>query len=173
LIVLFNRIEGYYAHAADDLGIDVIPGPLVRKRSLVVVPVTNVSRLTHYVLSEGVSLADEVIAVTVTFEGVQVGLPDYQVERKWQEWSPGVPLRVLHTEFASIVEPIVGLVDELRADKDCHVVVLIPVGIPQRFRYRLLHNQTDLALAAELHKRQDIIVARVPMPIMVEKPRRR
>ena len=173
LIVLFNRIEGYYAHAADDLGIDVIPGPLVRKRSLVVVPVTNVSRLTHYVLSEAVSLADEVIAVTVTFEGVQVGLPDYQVERKWQEWSPGVPLRVLHTEFASIVEPIVGLVDELRADKDCHVVVLIPVGIPQRFRYRLLHNQTDLALAAELHKRQDIIVARVPMPIMVEKPRRR
>jgi amino acid transporter len=173
LIVLFNRIEVYYSHAAQDLGIDVIPGPLVRKRTLVVVPVTNVSRLTHHALSKAISLGDEVMAVTVTFEGVQVGLPDYQVERKWQEWSPGVPLRVLHTEFASIVEPIVGLVDELRADTDCHVAVLIPIGIPQRFRYRLLHNQVDLALAAELHKRQDIIVARVPMPIMVEKPRRR
>jgi amino acid transporter len=169
LIVLFNRIEVYYSQAAEDLGIDVIPGPLVRRRTLVVVPVTNVSRLTHHVLSEAISLGDEVMAVTVTFEGVQVGLPDYQVERKWQEWSPGVPLRVLHTEFASIVEPIVGLVDELRADTDCHVVVLIPVGIPQRVRYRLLHNQVDLALATELHQRPDVIVARVPMPIMVKR----
>jgi hypothetical protein len=170
LIVLFNRIEVYYSHAAEDLGIDVIPGPLVRRRTLIVVPVTNVSRLTHHVLSEAISLGDEVMAVTVTFEGVQVGLPDYQVERKWQEWSPGVPLRVLHTEFASIVEPIVGLVDELRADTECDVAVLIPVGIPQRLRYRLLHNQVDLALATELHKRQDVIVARVPMPITVKRP---
>jgi amino acid transporter len=173
LIVLFNRIEVYYSHAAEDLGIDAIPGPVIRKRSLVVVPVTTVSRLTQHVLSEAMSLGDEVMAVTVAFDGVQVGLPDYQVERKWLEWNPGVPLRVLHTEFASIVEPIAGLVDELRADTDCHVAVLIPVGIPRRLRYRLLHNQVDLALAAELYKRQDIIVARVPMPIMVEKPRRR
>jgi amino acid transporter len=173
LIVLFNRIEVYYSQAAEDLGIDLIPGPLVRKRTLVVVPVTSVSRLTHHVLSEAISLGDEVMAVTVTFDGVQVGLPDYQVERKWQEWSPGVPLRVLHTEFASIVQPIARLVDELRADTECHVAVLIPVGIPRRLRYRLLHNQVDLALAAELHKRPDVIVARVPMPIMVKKPHRR
>jgi amino acid transporter len=173
LIVLLNRIEVYYSQAAEDLGIDVIPGPLVRRRTLVVVPVTNVSRLTHHVLSEAISLGDEVMAVTVTFEGVQVGLPDYQVERKWQEWSPGVPLRVLHTEFASVVEPIVGLVDELRADTDCHVVVLIPVGIPRRVRYRLLHNQVDLALATELHKRPNVIVARVPMPIVVKNTHRR
>jgi hypothetical protein len=173
LMVLFNRIEVYYSDAAEDLGIDLIPGPLVRKRTLVVVPVTSVSRLTHHVLSEAISLGDEVMAVTVTFDGVQVGLPDYQVERKWQEWSPGVPLRVLHTEFASIVQPIARLVDELRADTECHVAVLIPVGIPRRLRYRLLHNQVDLALAAELHKRPDVIVARVPMPIMVKKTHRR
>jgi amino acid transporter len=172
LIVLFNRIEVYYSHAAEDLGIDVIPGPLVRKHTLVVVPVTSVSRLTHHVLSAAISLGDEVMAVTVMFDGVQVGLPDYQVERKWQEWNPGVPLRVLHTEFASVVQPIAGLVDELRADTDCHVAVLIPVGIPRRFRYRLLHNQVDLALATELHRRPDVIVARVPMPIMRAERRR-
>jgi amino acid transporter len=165
LILLFNRVEAYYTRAAKDLGIGVIPGPLDRRRTVVVVPVTNVSRLTQHVLSEAISLGDQVIAATVVFDGEEAGLPDYGVERKWQEWNPGVPLRVLHTDYASIVQPIVRFVDELRGDPDQQVVVLIPVAIPERLRYRLLHNQVDLALAAELHRRSDVVVARIPMPI--------
>jgi hypothetical protein len=92
-----------------------------------------------------------------------VGLPKTEVERQWQEWNPGVPLRILHTEYASIVQPILRFVDELRARKDCQVVVLIPVLIPERLRYRPLHNQLDLALSSALHHRPDVVVARVPM----------
>lgn len=44
-------------------------------------------------------------------------------------------------------------------------MVLIPVVIPERIRYRLLHNQVDLVLASELRRRPDVIVARVSMPI--------
>ncbi len=170
LILLFNRVEAYYTRAARELGTGVVPGPLYRKRTVVVVPVTNVSRLTRHALSEAISLGDEVIAVTVVFDGVEVGLPDFEVERRWREWSPGVALRVLHTEYASIVQPIVHLVDELRADRDRQVVVLIPVVIPERLRYRLLHNQVDLALATELRRRSDVVVARVPMPISAGRP---
>ena len=43
--------------------------------------------------------------------------------------------------------------------------MLIPVLIPERVRYRLLHNQVDLVLANELHHRPDVVVARVPMSI--------
>jgi amino acid transporter len=170
LILLFNRVEAYYTRAARELGTGVVPGPLYRKRTVVVVPVTNVSRLTRHALSEAISLGDEVIAVTVVFDGVEVGLPDFDVERRWREWSPGVALRVLHTDYASIVQPIVHLVDELRADRDRQVVVLIPVVIPERLRYRLLHNQVDLALATELRRRSDVVVARVPMPISAGRP---
>jgi len=63
------------------------------------------------------------------------------------------------------VRPIVRLVDELRARKDRQVVVLIPVVIPERLRYRFLHNQLDLALSSALHHRPDVVVARVPMLI--------
>lgn len=170
LILLFNRVEAYYTRAARELGTGVVPGPLYRKRTVVVVPVTNVSRLTRHALSEAISLGDEVIAVTVVFDGVEVGLPDFDVERRWREWSPGVALRVLRTDYASIVQPIVQLVDELRADRDRQVVVLIPVVIPERLRYRLLHNQVDLALATELRRRSDVVVARVPMPISAGRP---
>lgn len=165
LIVLFDRIEGYYARAADELGAGIIPPPPDRKRTVVVVPVTDVSRLTQHALSEAISLGDDVMAVTVVFDGETVGLPVTDVESMWAEWNPGVPLRVLHTEYASIVQPIMALVDELRSRHDRQVVVLIPVVIPERVRYRLLHNQVDLALTSELHRRSDVVVARVPVPI--------
>ena len=54
LIVLFNRVEAYYSRAAEELATGVIPPQPERKRTLVVVPVTNVSRLTQHVLSEAI-----------------------------------------------------------------------------------------------------------------------
>ncbi len=165
LILLFNRIEAYYRRTGEELEIGVIPPPLHRKHTVVVVPVTVVSRLTRFALSEAVSLGEEVLAVTVVFDGEGPGLPPHDVEADWAEWNTGIPLRVLHTQYASIVQPILRLVDELRAQRDRQVVVLIPVVIPDRFRYRLLHNQVDLALATELRRRPDVVVARVPLPL--------
>jgi hypothetical protein len=63
------------------------------------------------------------------------------------------------------VQPILDLVDQLRAESECQLVVLIPSVIPERLRYRLLHNQLDLALTSALRRRPDVVVARVPMPI--------
>jgi amino acid transporter len=164
-IILFNRIEAYYGRAGRELAIGVIPPPPERKRTVVVVPVINVSRLTQHALSEAISLGDDVMAVTVVFDGATAGLPAADVEAQWEQWNPGVELRVLHTDYSSVVGPIVGLVDELRAEDDRQVVVLIPVIVPDRLRYRLLHNQIDLALASELRRRPDVVVARVPLLI--------
>jgi hypothetical protein len=158
-------VEAYYGRAAEELGIGIIPPSPERRGTVVVVPVTNVSRLTRHALSEALSMGDEVVAVTVAFDSGSVGLPASDVERQWRQWDPGVPLEVLHTDYASIVQPIVGFVDELIATRDRQIVVLIPVVIPDRLRYRLLHNQTDLALASALRRRADVVVARVPMPI--------
>ncbi|MGA2835171.1 MAG: APC family permease [Acidimicrobiales bacterium] len=165
LIVLFNRIESYYARAGKELETGIIPAPLDPRHTVVVVPVNSVSRLTQHALSEAVSLGDRVIAVTVVFDSREAGLPPNDIEVKWAEWNPGVPLRVLHTDYASIVRPIMDLVDELRARRDIQVVVLIPVVIPERIRYRALHNQIDVALSSALHRRPDVVVARVPVPV--------
>jgi hypothetical protein len=165
LIVLFNRIEAYYALARDELETGVIPAPLDPKHTVVVVPVNTVSRLTQHALSEAVSLGDRVIAVTVVFDGIDPGRPRTEIEEQWDTWNPGVPLRVLHTNYTSIVRPIMGLVDELRARSDIQVVVLVPVVIPEHFRYRILHNQIDVALTSALHRRPDVVVARVPVPV--------
>ena len=143
----------------------MIPAPLDPKHTVAVVPVNSVSRLTQHVLPEAVSPGNHVIAVMVVFDGVDPGRPGNEIEEQREIWNPGVPLSVLHTNYASIVRPIMGFVDELRAVPDQQVVVLIPVVIPERIRYRLLHNQIDVALTSALHKRPDVVVARVPVPV--------
>jgi hypothetical protein len=77
-------------------------------------------------------------------------------------------LRLLHTEFVLVVQPIVALIDELRARHDEQIVVLIPVVIPSKLRYRFLHNQIDLVLSSALRSRSDVVVARVPFAISDE-----
>jgi hypothetical protein len=51
------------------------------------------------------------------------------------------------------------------AKGDQQIVVLIPIVIPSRWRYRILHNQIDLALSAALRTRSDVVVARVPITL--------
>ncbi|MGH3190326.1 MAG: hypothetical protein ACRDPY_20755 [Streptosporangiaceae bacterium] len=50
------------------------------------------------------------------------------------------------------------------------IMVLIPVAVPDRLRYRPLHNHFDLVLTAALRNRPDILTARVEMTLHV--PRR-
>jgi len=60
----------------------------------------------------------------------------------------------------------VAFIDQLRAEHpDDQLVVLIPVIRPDKLRYRILHNQIDLVLSSALRGRDDIVVARVTVPL--------
>ncbi len=73
---------------------------------------------------------------------------------------------MVHTEYASIVRPLIAFVDEQRVDHPDHqIVVLIPYVVPRRLRERILHNQLDVALSAALRSRTDLVVARVPLSV--------
>jgi hypothetical protein len=166
-IGLFSRIRAYYRRVGRDLRLDEVPPKPARSRTIVIVPVTGVSRLTRYALSEALSLGDSVTAVRVVLDGD--GADGEQTARRmrdeWAQWDPGVPLVVLHTEYASVVEPILGYIDHTCQVHTEQVVVLIPAIIPPRLRYRLLHNHLDLVLSAALRSRPDVVVARVSMPL--------
>ncbi len=167
-VLLFLRIRAYYRRAAVELGIGSLPEKPVAKQTLVIVPVSNISELTRFAVSEALSLSANVIAVSVATEQAD-GEPGYseELQREWSQWNPGPPLEILHTEFSSIVDPIVAFIDQERAKGDRQIVVLIPIVVPSLWRYRLLHNQIDLVLSAALRKRADVVVARVQMPLEI------
>ena len=170
-ILLFRRINRYYESVARLLGFGSVPPVPHAATTLVIVPITTVSRLASQALSEALSIGDEVTAVTVVL-GED---PDKQEEalcRQWDAWHPGVPLRVLHTDYASVIDPMIAFIDEERARHDRQIVVLIPVVVPTRLRYRLLHNHVDRGLSAALRHRTDVVVARVPIALDPEESRR-
>lgn len=167
----FYRVHAYYMRVGELLGIGKPPNKPQGRRTRVVVPLSNVSRLIEHAVSEALSLGDEVIAVTVVFEGDEGETSDKAIRDLWRLWDPGVPLMVLRTEYASVVDPIVSFIDELSNTCDDQIVVLIPVVVPDLIRHRLLHNHVDAALSAVLRSRTDIVVARVPMALEEGKSR--
>jgi hypothetical protein len=165
-VLLFLRVRAYYARTGIELGLGMRPRKPTAKPTVVIVLVSSISRLTERALCEALSLSDEVIAVTVAPS--EEDEPDSlagALAKAWEDWDPGVPLRVLHTEYASVVEPILAFVDDLRSQRDEQIVVLIPVIIPRHARYRILHNQIDLVLSAALRSRDDVVVARVGVAV--------
>lgn len=165
-VLLFMRIHAYYERTGHELGLGEMTGKPKAEHSIVIVPVTAVSRLTRHAISEALSLSKEVIAVTVILEGGdERDIRAPTLEREWAAWDPGVPLQVLHTDYASVVKPIISFIDELRKSHQEQIVVLIPVAVPDHVRYQLLHNQIDIALSSALRSRTDLIVARIRLPI--------
>jgi amino acid transporter len=165
-IILFTRIHHYYQRAGQALGLDSIPDKPWVEPAVVVVPVAGVSRLAQRAISEALSISEQVIAVTVvTDDTCQDADRDRDLQEEWARWNPGPPLRVLHTEYASITGPILAFLDQLRERRAEQIVVLIPVAIPDRLRYRFLHDHLDLILSAALRNRPDIVTARVPVPL--------
>ncbi|MDR0342961.1 MAG: hypothetical protein LBI49_07520, partial [Nocardiopsaceae bacterium] len=133
---------------------------------LVVVPVAGISRLAQRAISEALSISAHVIAVTVlTSEASQDTARERELQEQWNRWNPGPPLVVLHTEYASIAEPILAFLDRLREQHTEQIVVLIPVAVPDRLRYTFLHDHLDLVLTTALHRRPEIVTARVPVPL--------
>ena len=168
LILLFNRIHRYYERAGQALGLGSVPGKPAAEPSVVVVPVAGVSRLAEHAISEALSISTQVICVTVLTGQTPDGDGDTrarELQEQWARWNPGPPLRVLHTEYASVAGPILTLVDQLSGSDREQVVVLIPVAVPDQPRYRILHNHLDMALSSALRARPDVVTARVPMPL--------
>ena len=78
-VLLFMRIHAYYQRAGLELGVGSIPTKPVGRRTLVIVPVTSVSRLTEYALAEALSMGQEVVAVSVAMDPGGEGLGDEEL----------------------------------------------------------------------------------------------
>jgi hypothetical protein len=129
------------------LGIGQTPKRPARLKSLVVVPVAGISRLTTEGISTALSLSDDVVAVSVVFADPDEEAADVSFRQRWENWHPNVPLVTLHSVHRSIAKPIVKYLCQLEADDKYHrLVVLIPEVQPKKFWYYLLFNQRGVIL---------------------------
>jgi amino acid transporter len=147
LVLLFDRIHRIYGRIGALLELGKKPKPPSKHKSLVVVPVASLSRLTASGVSAALSLGDDVVAVTVRFADPDDEAADVSFRDRWADWHPNIPLITLRTAHRSISPPIVKYLSQLEEEDQYHqVVVLIPEVQPKRFWYALLFNQRGVIL---------------------------
>lgn len=93
-----------------ELGIGVVPGRPSAARSLVIVPVGEISKLTQYALAAALSLGDEVVAVSIRLEPERSA----RFHDAWERWNPGVRLDIVESPHRSLVHPILDYVRRRR-----------------------------------------------------------
>lgn len=165
LMSVFRWVERYYRRVADVIGLGRLPPSPAPSRMLVLVLVNNLSVLTSEVVSDALSVGDEVRAVTVSFADNDA--PAKELKARWERWAPGVPLVVLRSQYPTVSRPVLSYLATKEVKSWPRVLVLIPVVRPKRWLKRLLHNQLDLVLTAALRRHPGVIVARLPLNVDV------
>ena len=146
-VLLFTRIHAAYQRIGRQLELGAIQEPPARTPSLVIVPVSGLSRLTREGVSAALSLGDDVVAITVCYADPGDEEQHERLRDQWDAWHPGVPLVTLHTPHRSLGPPVVDYVRQReREDPHDRVVVLIPEVQPEHWWLWFLHNQRGSVL---------------------------
>jgi hypothetical protein len=156
-MLLFSRIQSYYQAVGLELELGQLPERPQSAKSLVIVPVSSISKLTEYALHAALSLGDDIIAVSVHPEAAQRAA----FRADWDRWNPGVRLEILDSPHRSLVHPIVDYVRQAQGGGR-QVAVLILEIQPRRWRYRILQNQRGLLLATVLRASTDVVICTIP-----------
>lgn len=162
LVAAFETVHRAYARIGERLELGRIPEPPHRDRSLVIVPVSSLSRLTSEALTAAASLGDEVRAVTVCHPDPEDRAQVHALERAWANWDPGVPLVRLTSGRRTLGRPIAAYVREVTAaEPAARVTVLIPETEPERLWQRLLQNQRGAVVAHAVRRETDAVICRL------------
>ena len=154
LVLMFMAVARAYQRIGAELAIGQVPPHPVKRASLVIVPVSGMSRLTAEGISAAKSLGDDVIAVTVVFtDSDEDQAPEKAFRDEWQSWKPEVQLLTLRSAHRSIAEPIVSYLRQVEAEDKYHrLVVLIPEIQPDHWWQALLHNQRGVILGRAIRR---------------------
>ncbi|MEE1735884.1 APC family permease [Streptomyces sp. BE147] len=162
LVLGFEKIHRSYARVGARLELGRIPQPPRRERSLVVVPVSGLSKLTCRALTAARSLGEEVRAVTVTHPAPEDRKAAEALRRDWELWNPGVELVEIPSPARSLGRPVSAHVAGLaRSRPGVQVTVLIPETEPDRLWERLLQNQRGAVVARAVRRDTDAVICRL------------
>ncbi|MFI5830136.1 APC family permease [Streptomyces sp. NPDC051578] len=169
LVVGFEKIHRAYTEIGERLELGRVPQAPRRSRSLVVVPVSGLSRLTSQALTAARSLGDDVFAVTVTHPSPEDHEAAEALRRDWELWKAGVELIEISSETRSLGRPLSSYVRKLaQSHPDAQVTVLIPETEPARVWQRLLQNQRGSVVAHAVRRDTDAVICRLRFRITAD-----
>ncbi|KUJ70719.1 amino acid permease [Streptomyces albus subsp. albus] len=162
LVLCFEAVHRAYGRIGAALELGRVPAVPRRDRSLVVVPVSGLSRLTSEALTAAGSLGDEVLAVTVAYADPEDREATAALRRDWELWNPGVDLLEIPSATRTVGRPVAAFVRELaERHPGTRITVLIPEVEPAHVWQRLLQNQRGAVVAHAVRRDTDAVICRL------------
>jgi amino acid transporter len=160
LVFIFFRIHHHYRNLAAHLSLEDYGAPPAVSRHRVILPLSGVHRGSVTALRYARSLSDDVTAVYVALD------PDEatKIQQKWELWGEGVRLVILDSPYRLLLEPLLGYIEEVAAQRQPNEVltIVVPQFVPRRRWNNLLHTQTALMLRLALLFKPGIVITDVP-----------
>lgn len=155
IVWVFLYIRQHYRKVGKQLSLRGLP-PSLRPapKPRLVLLVSGVQRATIEAVNYARSISEQVTALYVEIEPGSGS----QVQAKWKEWFPDIPLAVVSSPYRSIVGPVLEFLDQ--TDAECNdgqlAAVVLPEIITAHSWEALLHNQTArLIKNALLYRRRN------------------
>jgi amino acid transporter len=160
LVAAFSTIHRHYRELAKDLSLEEYGTPPRIARHRVIMPISGVHRGTLAALRYARSVSDDVTAVYVSIDPAEAE----RVRRKWELWGEGVRLVILESPYRLLLEPLLGYIEEIAAQRQPNeaITVVVPQFVPRRWWHNLLHAQAAIILRLFLLSRPQIVVTDVP-----------
>ncbi|GAB6989647.1 APC family permease [Paenibacillus pini] len=160
VIFIFYQTNRHYHNTAEQLRIDILKDKPIIKGNTIVVPIAGITQVVKQSIGYAKSVTDNVVAVYVGFTDEDIE----RMEKKWDEWNPGVRLIVLRSSYRSVIRPLLKFINtvEWKNSETDHITVLIPQFITKHWWQHILHNQTSLVLRTYLINQKNVIITTVP-----------
>jgi hypothetical protein len=161
IVLLCLGIARHYRQVAEQvcLSDDDAPPPVRTAEQVVIVPISQIDKVSLNALAYARSLSSQVIAVHVTDDAAEAT----HLQETWERWGEGVNLVILESPYRSLTGPLLSYIDMVQRKRPkAMVTVLVPEYVPHHWWEQTLHSQTALRLKASLLFRPNTVVTSVP-----------
>jgi hypothetical protein len=155
----FFRTHRHYFYVRTQLSlVEIEPERPIRHTA--VVPISALNRATVYALRYAKSIAHEVEAVHVALDPKRAE----SIQHQWKTWGGGVPLKILQSNYRSLIRPLVEHIDDLMQGRRRNemVTVVLPEFVTAHWWESLFHNQSAFLIKGALLFRPGVVVTSVP-----------
>jgi amino acid transporter len=161
MIWLFRKVCRHYAEAAAATALPAAPDQERALKTLVVVPIARLDRMTVRALRYAKSLSRDVTAVHVAADPTHAA--ESAIEADWETWGQGVPLTIIESPYRSLTRPLLQYLFNVKKAQQAEIVtVILPEYVPDSWWEHALHGQSAQVLKLSLLFRPGFVVTSVP-----------
>ncbi len=163
LVFIFSLIHRHYRDLARQLSLEQYGAPARLGRHRVIIPIGGVHRGSVAALAYARALSSDVTAVYVTLDPAEAE----KVKRKWEIWGEGIRLVVLDSPYRLLIEPLLGYIQMIDAQRQPGEVIsiIVPHFVPKHWWANALHAQTAFMLRMALLFKRGVVITEVPYQV--------